>query len=238
LTFTAAGTSAAQPTVSGLSGSFPTQLPIKAGDAIGVDNPTSALIYGTNAGPTIAYWTPLLADGATLMGTGFSNRELRVQATVEPDVDCDGKGDETQDPSLTDGPCKSPPVQTLTAKRKQKLSKAAVSERLDKAGTVTLQARVKVPKKTSRTSRGFRILAKSITSKEVHDIAGREPDYQDQAQVLARRAQEDQGRDRRGRTAQGRGDRHGERHVRQHVDQEGQLQADRLRSPQIGSSGR
>jgi hypothetical protein len=164
LSFTAAGTSATQTTVSGLSGSFPTQLAIKVGDAIGVDTTNGALIYNDNAGATMAYWSPLLADGATLMGTAFASREVRIQANVEPDVDCDGKGDETQDSNLTDGPCKAPPVQTLTAKKKQKLAKAAVNETLNKAGTVSLQARVKVP--GGSHPRTLRLLARVVKSKK------------------------------------------------------------------------
>jgi hypothetical protein len=164
LSFTGAGTSSTQTTTSGIAGPFATQLPIKTGDAIGVDNSSGAQIYGVNAGATLAYWSPPLSDGASSMGTSYAS-EAQVEANVEADVDCDGRGDETQDTNLGDGPCKSPPAQTLKAKNRQKLAKAAVRDTLDKAGTVTLRARVKLPKR-SHLSRPMRVLSKVVRSKK------------------------------------------------------------------------
>jgi hypothetical protein len=164
LSFTAAGTSSPQSVPPGTSLALPTQLPIKTGDAIGVDNTSNAILFGVNAGATLVYWSPLLAGGATLMGTSFAAREAQIQANVEPDVDCDGKGDETQDTNLSDGPCKAPPVQTLSAKKKQKLAKAAVTDTVDKSATVSVQAKVKLPGR-SGSSRSLRVLARAVKSK-------------------------------------------------------------------------
>jgi hypothetical protein len=108
-------------------------------------------VFGTNAGATQAYWNmPPLADGSQRAATGTgASIETLVQANVEPDIDCDGKGDETQDPSLTDGPCKSLPKQKLTAKKKQKLKSSSIRETVDKASSVKIIGK---KLKTSTTS--------------------------------------------------------------------------------------
>jgi hypothetical protein len=92
---------------------FSTRLSIAAGDRIGFDHST-ALHTCTN-GNTFgqARWNPPLGDGeqADERGTGLAGGacETPVQATVEPDADRDGYGDETQDQCPTDaafqGPC-------------------------------------------------------------------------------------------------------------------------------------
>jgi hypothetical protein len=92
---------------------FSTRLPIAAGDRIGFDHSTAlhTCLKGNMFGQ--ARWNPPLADGeqADERGTGLAGGacETPVQAAVEPDVDHDGYGDETQDQCPTDasvqGPC-------------------------------------------------------------------------------------------------------------------------------------
>ena len=78
---------------------FATRLPIRAGDVIGIDNNSSALIFtGTLA--TTYFFSPALADGIT--GTPQTSSaaaivQLLANATVEADSDRDGFGDDTQD---------------------------------------------------------------------------------------------------------------------------------------------
>jgi hypothetical protein len=104
--FTAAGTSAVEKTVSGVA-LLNASLPIKSGDFLGVNNNSDALIFGQVNNASAYYWNPPLADGTNRSATGTAgSRELMVNATVEPDVDCDGKGDESQDQDTDDGPCK------------------------------------------------------------------------------------------------------------------------------------
>jgi hypothetical protein len=64
--FTGVGTSTAEPLASGLN-TFTVSLPVKAGDVIGLDNDSSALLFDvTNSTPLTAYYeVPSLADGAT-----------------------------------------------------------------------------------------------------------------------------------------------------------------------------
>jgi hypothetical protein len=79
---------------------FPTRLPIAAGDRIGYDH--SAALHSCGSLPdsaSLARWNPALADGeerqaTTLPGDGCDSQ---VQAVIEPDADRDGYGDESQD---------------------------------------------------------------------------------------------------------------------------------------------
>jgi hypothetical protein len=162
---TGAGTSAAQTSLGGISGPFLTQLPIKAGDTVGLNATIGATILRPTAEASSTGWTPTLPDGATLAGTNVGSEQTMVEATVEPDVDCDGRGDETQDTNLNDGPCgdHAAPVQKLTAKKRQRLAKAAVFEGLDQQGVVSLRARVKVPSRSH--ARTVRVLARAVKSK-------------------------------------------------------------------------
>jgi hypothetical protein len=103
--FTAVGTSATGTTGMDVT-QFDTRLSIKAGDYIGVDNANDALIFAPTPGASIYKWTPQLADGSNRAADATSGTlELMAQADIEPDVDCDGLGDETQDTNTADGPC-------------------------------------------------------------------------------------------------------------------------------------
>jgi hypothetical protein len=134
-TWTGAGTSATGTTVFGTSPYFSTRLPIRSGDALGLNDSSAGLFFGNTAGTFLGF-TPALADGETrgpIMGGG--PRELLIQADVEPDADADGFGDETQDPCLgqsgPDGCDREPPDTTITAgpgeKVKTKKKRARVS---------------------------------------------------------------------------------------------------------------
>jgi hypothetical protein len=92
--------------------SFPTRLPIKTGQLLGVDGPPSAtapLGFRSGGGTTSSFRPPLTEgvfespDGG---GGGFVGM---FNADLEPDADGDGFGDESQDACPTDpgtqGPC-------------------------------------------------------------------------------------------------------------------------------------
>jgi hypothetical protein len=86
--YTGAGTSA--PVVASTTSvlSFPTNLPIRAGDAIGVNllKPVNPSIRAaTGVGLSDPYWSPILADGATSAQTSAVNGlELGFNAEVQP----------------------------------------------------------------------------------------------------------------------------------------------------------
>jgi hypothetical protein len=99
--FTGSGTTAQQLTSATGVDTFATRLAVRAGDAIGIDNSTEALLLAQAAAPlTVRAIQPPLADGATGSTNGSldqANRALQINADVEPDADGDTYGDETQD---------------------------------------------------------------------------------------------------------------------------------------------
>jgi hypothetical protein len=90
-----------------------TQQPVKAGDVIAVvvQPPSNNFEFQTGitqVGLNIARWQPPLADGSTSPPTlppQNDTAELLYNAELEPDADCDGLGDETQDPQVVPGGC-------------------------------------------------------------------------------------------------------------------------------------
>jgi hypothetical protein len=82
----------------------PVRIPIAAGQWIGVDTDFPigmAVYYGAPGGQSPGQYEqfdPAPADGVEATGLGpITNRALAMNATLEPDADKDGFGDETQD---------------------------------------------------------------------------------------------------------------------------------------------
>jgi hypothetical protein len=109
---------------------FPTSLPIMAGDLVALDSDAPhgnlAILRFTPGESSItrAYWEPPLANGSTLgptVITSNSGDEYMFNADVEPDADCDGRGDETQDAVVSGGcaPAKPAGVAGATVKGKR-----------------------------------------------------------------------------------------------------------------------
>ena len=94
---------------------FPTRIPIRAGDRLGVDlTPDSAIGYRDRAGAEAIIFFPTLGEGERRGAQGeLQAFEGLINADVEPDADRDNFGDETQDLCPTDpstqglcgGPC-------------------------------------------------------------------------------------------------------------------------------------
>ncbi|MEA2495317.1 MAG: hypothetical protein QOJ29_3228 [Thermoleophilaceae bacterium] len=101
--YTVVGESELQTVAASQQQQFATRLPVKAGDLIGTSAASGKSVAYTGAqGDTV-----VLTPGDQPPGTsgGFSNVQgirVDVTATVEPDVDGDGYGDETQDLCPTD----------------------------------------------------------------------------------------------------------------------------------------
>jgi hypothetical protein len=104
--------------VSGLTGNrlftTLTQIPVQAGDVIGLRGDTGSGLPCDRAAPSPMSVEAILAGnpavGSTVSPTGsFASFELDLSARLEPDADGDGYGDETQDQCPTDpsthGPC-------------------------------------------------------------------------------------------------------------------------------------
>jgi hypothetical protein len=103
---------------------FPGRLPVKKGQHLALDGPSNLSATYDSSSDKFSYEdAPPLVDGSGERASSKFLGELLVQATVEPDADGDGFGDETQDacPSqkATQGACDrtKPSISGLRVKR-------------------------------------------------------------------------------------------------------------------------
>ena len=93
------------PTANQLS-TFEMRLPIQAGDRLGIDCCAAAYLdaFALTTDAPLYYWSPALLDGATpsVANGEYTEHEVLLNADIEPDVDADGFGDETQDQCPSD----------------------------------------------------------------------------------------------------------------------------------------
>jgi Domain of unknown function DUF11 len=95
--YTGVATSDPQNVTSAGTTTFAARMPVEAGDIIGLDDGTGGAKVAASATATAIYaFSPPLGSFAHIPTTQH-NRELLVNADIEPDVDGDGYGDETQD---------------------------------------------------------------------------------------------------------------------------------------------
>jgi hypothetical protein len=102
-TATGAGTGETVTPPDSTTSELPTRLPVQSGDGIGVnwaDGQTLSARSDT-PGSTTNAWFPLQDNAPPSQASTFTDRELLINADVEPDCDSDGFGDETQDPNLS-----------------------------------------------------------------------------------------------------------------------------------------
>lgn len=153
---------------------FPARIPIQAGDrlALYLHHGSDLLYCDAETENQLGYFEGAAEVGSShALTVGESKTRLPVTAIVEPDVDGDGFGDETQDQcpqsAATQGPC-SPPILTAPAPTPVSLSASAKAKRgsvtvLIDAGaevSVTVAGTVKVGGgKTVRLSGGTQIVA-------------------------------------------------------------------------------
>jgi hypothetical protein len=125
---------------------FASRVPVKKGQHLGIDSskPLEASYAPGGDMKSFEFLTPL---GAAERQSDAPKGELLVQATVEPDVDGDGFGDETQDhcPSqkTTQGPCDL--TKPAVSGFRVLLRKGKASYTLSEASTVSLQLLRKKP---------------------------------------------------------------------------------------------
>ncbi|HEX5610781.1 MAG TPA: hypothetical protein VFX45_11910 [Solirubrobacterales bacterium] len=106
--------------------SFPARLPVSAGDGIAIDAETAPMhsigvisngTFEGTSGFSLDFWVPQLGPTETRDPNWDDfGYELLVNVTIEPDLDGDGFGDETQDASPGSPPTQSagPPAPTST----------------------------------------------------------------------------------------------------------------------------
>jgi hypothetical protein len=122
---------------------FPTQLPIQAGDYVAFTvTPSSRIgLSPASTGDTTGAFDPSTPDGGTasLSQPPEPKSVFAYNADVEPDADHDGFGDETQDQcptnAATHGPCPPPPPPPDTTP--PALSAAAHAAKLSRAGAIS-----------------------------------------------------------------------------------------------------
>jgi hypothetical protein len=88
----------------------PGRLPVKQGQHLAIDTTASiGADYNSNGSKFSYVYSPPLIDGSGARGSNDSTNELLVAASIEPDADGDGFGDETQDQcprqATTQGAC-------------------------------------------------------------------------------------------------------------------------------------
>lgn len=118
-----AGAIVALPAAGGVY-SFPARVAVREGDELAIDfiDVTSGsphVLRKGVAGAQFEGWIPPLGEGEERGPDGLGAKELLMNATIEPDADHDGFGDETQDgcPTIANdgGPC-PPSPQALDTK--------------------------------------------------------------------------------------------------------------------------
>lgn len=124
---------------------FPGRLPVKKGEQLAIDGTEIEANYSQGCDHCSYVFAPPLVDGSGARGSLESTNQLLVQATIEPDADGDGFGDETQDQcptqKTTQGPCDvTPPGVSGLG-----VSNGTVSYSLTEASTVSLQLAKKGP---------------------------------------------------------------------------------------------
>lgn len=125
---------------------FPGRLPVKQGQHLAIDAGKYLWATYNNSGDEFSYvFAPPLVEGAGARGSTEATGELLVAATIEPDADGDGFGDETQDGCPTQassqGACDTarPSVSGFAVKN------GKVAYKLSEAATVTLKLEKKAP---------------------------------------------------------------------------------------------
>jgi hypothetical protein len=79
---------------------FAVRVPVSQGQHLALDAPSTHMVYN-QGGDEFAYvYAPPLAAGQGPRAASAEQGELLLQAVMEPDVDRDGLGDETQDPRI------------------------------------------------------------------------------------------------------------------------------------------
>ena len=150
-TITALGTSI--PTITGGAQSTATRMPVKAGDLFGMTgtvlycaDPGGALLYGSMpTGPTV---------GQSLSTTSAADYVPGVWATLEPDADHDGYGDETQDKCPQSAKYQTAcPVASAAGKAAAGKNAAVFTPTAPGDSTVTASAKVKLPKSGKHKAR-------------------------------------------------------------------------------------
>jgi hypothetical protein len=187
MSYTGAGTSAPEIPSSTDLQTFTTNLPIKAGDLIGVDVPNPSDEIGLAAFPTtenfFGFWTPPLADGETRAGSfGTSAEEVLFNAdvaTIPSNADTLGKVKRNKHKGTATLAVNVPGPGTLALsgkglkpRRAGRTSRASASLAVSGAGTVKLLVKAKGKAKKMLNKKGKVKVKVSVTYTPTGDAPG------------------------------------------------------------------
>ncbi len=173
-------------TITGGTNSFPTRIPVQAGDHVGLFGSSQPLESGGEAAGNLYCETPMqesrigaFAGGSVGATSPFIEieEELRVpvSATIEPDADGDGYGDETQDKcpqsATTQAPCPTVVLNT-SASAKKGLVTIVVTSTVQ--ASVTVGGKVKLGKgKSAKLNGGTQVVAPGALAKFTVPFTGK-----------------------------------------------------------------
>lgn len=149
------------------------RVPVAKGQHLAVDTTKSIAAMYDSSGSKFSYvFAPPLVEGSGARGSNEATGELLVAATIEPDADKDGFGDETQDrcptQSTTQGDCDL----TKPAVTGLKVSGDKISYTLSEAATVSFKLEKKSPgrkvgKKCVKQNKSNKAKKKCSTYKQI-----------------------------------------------------------------------
>jgi hypothetical protein len=138
---------------------FSGRLPVNKGNHLAIDTTSAQAIYETGGDEFTYGFGPSLVDGAAQRTSANAHGQLLVAATVEPDADKDGFGDETQDRCLgqvdANGGC--PPNVDTTKPRLNGLSLSKKAFKKSSKLTYGLSERATVTVRVERIKKGRKV---------------------------------------------------------------------------------
>jgi len=143
--------------VAGGTNSYDVRLPVAAGDLIGIHSTIGTLVCVTpSAADVISFAPGDAAVGSTGPYAAVPNRAIPLVATIEPDGDGDGYGDETQDKCPQSAQLQDEcPVVVIDAFAVPEKKSLTVLVSADNEGSVTVTGSVKT-KKSKKGGKGKR----------------------------------------------------------------------------------
>jgi len=134
---------------------FNTRIPVQTGDRFGTYGaaPSGPLYCAGVPGDILGYFPGDVPVGSAQTFSEAPNLQVAVSATVEPDVDGDGFGDESQDGCARSAALQSPcPVISLDARAVLKKGSVVLFVTTNTATPVTVSGSVKAPGKAKKAS--------------------------------------------------------------------------------------
>jgi hypothetical protein len=122
------------------------RLPVKKGQYLAIDTTKSiGAVYNAGGSPFTYVYAPPLVEGTGPRGSFLATTELLVAATIEPDADGDGFGDETQDGCPTQAVSQGACDTAKPAVTGFGVANGTITYTLNEAATVKFQLAKKLP---------------------------------------------------------------------------------------------